>query len=336
MAVRPSDGLPKPFSGDPSKNPLGHWYAFENYLKIQKVENDRGYLDAFKLTLCDDALIWVVDNTDTFQNKEDLKNKFLDQFSGNVTRQGKTVKFRNLKLMPNETVQSFASKIRSLGNRLGQSAESQLDQFMLGLPHQITMGVSISNPKDLSAAAATAEKLTELSPSLTKEVTFMCEEQDTKAEIAELKELIMSLKIDRTSSDKSGQQDRSRGRSPSYKGNDRDHSREGQGRSGSRERGRQDSREIRYDSRGRGGHYGRGRGGYYGRGRGGYHSRGRAGYYQNNGYQNNGYQNSGYQNSRSQQSFPGNCHRCGKVGHKAYECGNTVHFARQESEDQHF
>jgi hypothetical protein len=264
MAVRPSDGLPRPFSGEGNKNPLAHWYAFENYLKIQN-HPDRDFLDAFKLTVSDAALILVVDDTDNLTSKAVLKARFLDRFSGQLTRQGKANEFRNLRLAPGETVGTYASKIKSLGDRLGMTEALMLDQFYWGLPAQIRMGVLMHSPDTWSLAVEQAEKLMELSPQVAKEVSFACQENKSKFE--ELKEMIMALKLGKDGAVGGDvQPEQSRERSPypredryrkdSKDRNSRDFSRDRKDRDYSRERRDRDystdrSDRFRRDSRDR-------------------------------------------------------------------------------------
>lgn len=335
MAVRPSDGLPKRFTGDGTQKPLAHWYAFENYMKIQN-KPEENFLDSFKLTVSDDALIWVVDNSAQFTTQDILKNKFLDRFSGHLTRQGKANEFRNLRLGPNETVGQFASKLRSLGARLGQTDQLMLDQFYWGLPPQIRMAVLMQAPKTIADAVKHAENMMEANPQLGKEVSFSVQEENL--EMKELREIVLALKEDvekgrnRSHSPGGQQRDKSpyprgrptnngprgqhydqRGRSRERSANGRDHS----ANRGRAERGygtpRYGEPNRRFDPRD---HY---RGQHFGAERGPFRA-----------------QQGRFDNSR--QPFRGECWKCGKYGHRSAECRSNMAYAvmTQENGEGHF
>ena len=245
--VRAADFFPTRFSGEDIGNPYAHWLAYNDYAVLQDFD-DNQKLNRFKTSLTGRARLWIEGKD--FQNVNDMKRSFLEQFSGMRTRAGTAEMFRNSTFKSGESMETYLARLKQLANQLNYGNDLIKDQFLAGLPKEIRVAASMSGGDDLDELVSAAQKYADLSGmNTTKEVSFALPISD---EVEQLRAEIEQLKVNKSKDDRS--RSRSGDRKSRYNSYDRQaryNSKDREGRSLSRER----SRERQYShSRGRAPH----------------------------------------------------------------------------------
>ena len=156
---RLSDIIGKKFSGEANSNPYAHWMEWEDFCEAYNLTPQQK-VDRFKQTLTADAREWI--SGKQFQNPDDLKDQFIQYFSGFSSRTASLEAFRGLKWIPGECIDRFAMKVTRLGERLQMGDELIQEQFLNGLPFEMKTAVIMSGAADLAEMKSKAQRFADL------------------------------------------------------------------------------------------------------------------------------------------------------------------------------
>ena len=162
MALRVSDFLPGKFSGNKDQDPKSHFLSFHDYLQIHDIANDDmdQILARFKNTLAGQARIWIEGKV--FADLDTLKKTFLRYFSGLHSREASARHFRSIRFLPGQSMDQYASTIRSAAETLGYNDDLVRDQFLQGLPKQLQLQLSMAAQQNLDHLIGLAQKYVDL------------------------------------------------------------------------------------------------------------------------------------------------------------------------------
>ena len=237
----------KKFSGEAHCNPYAHWLEWEDYCELYQLTPQQ-QIDRFKHTLTSDAREWI--SGKAFQTPNELKDSFIQYFSGFRSREASLEAFRNCKWIPGECIEKYASKIDRLGQRLNMGNDLIREQFLNGFPVDMKIAVIMSGAATLAEMKSKAQRYADLQKE--KHVQVASHFSFTESKLDSLVREVADLKLTTKSlADNSSKY-------CSYQHNSRDQSRDryqNKYRDGrSRDRYRSDSRGRRPDrslSRGR-------------------------------------------------------------------------------------
>ena len=183
--LRQNDFLPTSFNG--TQNARSHFLSYEDYCTIHDLqEPDR--IARFKLTLSGEARQWIEGKQ--FATFQEMKNQFIRYFTGAHTNLGTTAQFRNLKYIPGETLEKYASRIRALAEEGGINDQMCVSQFMIGLPSSLRKDLASTGLDNLNALVERGQLILDLNGEtqnnettpVYKEVSFVVDQHPEKNE----------------------------------------------------------------------------------------------------------------------------------------------------------
>ena len=156
---RMGDILQRKFSGEQSCNPYAHWLEWEDYCELYNLTPQQS-VDRFKHTLTGDAREWICDKQ--FNNVAELKDEFIQYFSGLSSRAASLEAFRSLKWTQGECIEKYAKRVIKLGDRLGLGDELVKQQFLDGFPIDMKTAIFMTDPQDLEDMKKMAQRFADL------------------------------------------------------------------------------------------------------------------------------------------------------------------------------
>jgi len=170
--------LPDPFSGSPHEDASEFWRRLTTYLTYKGINDPAERLKLAKAMLTQDAADWLESLNQTQQGSFDqLKLEFESHYIKPVA-----LRFRSANALfkerqsPNETVDAYAVRIRSLSKKVAVSDSTLLYAFVSGLrPAIATFGLGRS-PETMNAAVNDA-RISEMANLATTNNTDMVTEQ---------------------------------------------------------------------------------------------------------------------------------------------------------------
>lgn len=341
--LRPTDFLPKPFSGEVIEYDIchAHFLSFFDYLLAHDLDDPGNDVAAlanintlFRTTLVGKARLWAEGKV--FNNIQNLRDEFLQRFSPSHSNFGNVKYFNSLRHTPGDSAEQTLNKIRLAAQRINYGNQQIRDKFLQSLPDKCQAAVIMSAPPDANAQvlAQRAQQYFDFSPedvvsssSAAKQVTFdqvhlsqILEPtlaqtnvlSELSQQVAQLQSDLNSLKLNSVSNDQSvnyhHSQSQDRRSSSPYPPSPGEHvSRQShRHRSSSGDR---DHYKNRSNSRSRG--------------------------YSRSPYR--GHQsNSRYRSNQSPRRSYFKCHFCGKPGHKWRDCYTYNNMVRQGINPSYF
>ena len=133
--------LPQLFGGSKPEVAKQHYERFNQYIKFQtKSSNIRDpiaeAIELFEHTLDKKALVWFQEHKDKFVDVTTLKTMFLQRYNPwGKTKRDQLQSWNILTFDPQKTdVDEHIDLINTLGNMLGQTAESKMERFVDTMP----------------------------------------------------------------------------------------------------------------------------------------------------------------------------------------------------------
>ena len=262
LALKPSDFLPKPFSGESNQDPNSFILNFQDYTSLHKLTKDIVILNRFKLCLVGTPRAWL--EQAKFKTWKECKPAFIAKYLRLYSRGVAVTEFRSATLGPDERVSDYVVRIKPIAMYLNYGEEIVRDQLLSALPRSCQEAIIMSEGESLDVVIDKADRWFALKKDKTSTgpaVTFPALDEDVEQVTRGIRKQVTisdekSDKYqDRSRRDyrdyRSSSRDRGRGRDYNHDySRSRDYSR---GRSYSRERGqrfygRSQSRD-RYPSR---------------------------------------------------------------------------------------
>jgi len=143
-----------PFTGGVDNDPVEYWRRFKNYLEFKQITNDADKLRLAKAMCIGEAGDWS-DNLDSTARSN--FQAFSQAFEKRWVKPS-ILRFRSARDMfskkqePKETVDSYASRTRKLGNKIDASDETMRYAFVSGLKPKIASFVLSKEPETMNQA----------------------------------------------------------------------------------------------------------------------------------------------------------------------------------------
>ena len=159
--MKPFDLLPKLFNGLPTEDCRAHMDKYKDYIKAHNLD-DATAVDRFSYSLDNEARRWR--KKTTARTMEDLEKAFIERFSKIHTREGVLKAIQTKRLKPGQSVESFVSELRELGERIQLGDDNIKDFFIAGLPKTLRATVSLLGLEDLERMISRIQKYLEIDP----------------------------------------------------------------------------------------------------------------------------------------------------------------------------
>ncbi len=249
LVLKPSDFLPKPFSGESSQDPNAFILNFQDYTNLHKLTVDNVILNRFKLCLIGTPRAWL--EQAKFKTWKECKPAFIAKYLRLYSRGVAVTEFRSATLGPEERVSDYVVRIKPIAMYLNYSEDIVRDQLLSALPRSCQEAIIMSEGESLDVVIDKADRWFALKKDKTSSgpaVTFPALNENVDS----LSRGIRKIAIDEGKSDERDSRTRYRGNRSSSRGY-RDYSNSNRGyrdyRSQSRDRsyGRGSRRSQSYD-----------------------------------------------------------------------------------------
>ena len=169
--LRTTELLPSKFDGEDIKATESHISGFADFCQLHGYDLDPDKIVWFKTTLRGGAREWF--DSQTFLTYDDLKEKFINDFSDVSSREAALSKLRSFKWDGREKAVCYLTKLRKLGRKVNMGNQSIMDHFKLGLPLAARNYVDCSNPDNIDQMVRALQKFSDNNgPISTQQVSF--------------------------------------------------------------------------------------------------------------------------------------------------------------------
>ena len=156
LALKPSDFLPKPFTGEANQDPSAFILSFQDYTSLHQLTKDNVILNRFKLCLLGTPRAWL--EQAKFKSWEECKPAFIAKYLRLYSRGVAVTEFRSATLGPDERVSDYVVRIKPIAIYLNYGDEIVRDQLLSALPTSCQEAIIMSEGETLESVIEKADK----------------------------------------------------------------------------------------------------------------------------------------------------------------------------------
>ena len=156
LVLKPSDFLPKPFSGEENQDPNAFILNFQDYTNLHNLTRDYIILNRFKLCLIGTPRAWL--EQAKFKTWKECKPAFIAKYLRLYSRGVAVTEFRSATLGPEERVSDYVVRIKPIAMYLNYSDEIVRDQLLSALPRSCQEAIIMSEGESLDVVVDKADR----------------------------------------------------------------------------------------------------------------------------------------------------------------------------------